>query len=215
MHTLIFTGGLHPQKRDFSSYIGNLTPIDYVIAADSGFDTALSFGISCDLVIGDMDSVKNKAILQTYPKDKVIEFPKDKDYTDTELALLEAKKLGATHITLIGGDGGRLDHTLALLKCFEGTVFPNTWLCKEQVIVVLDEQIKAHQTFSLSKDATISVFSVYADGKIVSDGLQWELNTLKWDKGEYSVSNCINENSSIVSLTVKKGRFFVIFPYKH
>jgi thiamine pyrophosphokinase len=39
--------------------------------------------------------------------------PTDKDATDLELALRHAVDLGARHITVVGGAGGRADHHLA------------------------------------------------------------------------------------------------------
>ncbi len=213
MNVLIFTGGLHPKKTDFESFIATCDAIDLVIAADSGFDTAQLFGIECDLIIGDMDSIVYKDLLQNYPKEKIITFPKDKDYTDTQLALFESHKRGATHITLIGGDGGRLDHTMALLKVFEGSVYPNTWLCKDQIVFFLDEKTPVKKINSRSSDTTISVFCVGCDGKIVSDGLKWNLETVNWKNGEYSLSNRALGSNVSIKLTVQKGRFLTIVPY--
>ncbi len=213
MNVLIFTGGQHPDKSQYDSYIKNCNLFDFVIAADSGFDTACSFGVECNLVIGDMDSITNKDALSHVPKSSVVTYPTDKDFTDTELALNEAKKRGATKITLVGGDGGRIDHTLALLKIFQCAPFPNTWLCKEQVVFLLDEAKHPEQLFFLSPKESISIFSVFEEGKIYSDGLEWELNNITWKDGAYSISNRVKSSIEKVSLKVLKGRFFVLLPY--
>ena len=82
---------------------------DIVIAADSGYKTALDLKLPVDILIGDMDSLKCDI-----PKGiEVIKLPEEKDLTDTEAALALALEKGADNITIIGGIGSRLDHTLA------------------------------------------------------------------------------------------------------
>ena len=93
------------------------TENDIVIAADSGCKTLMDFSdkvkkITPDLILGDMDS---------FPKEKLSEFegipflpfPPEKDDTDTGLAVDIALSFGCGEIIIIGGLGGRLDHTLA------------------------------------------------------------------------------------------------------
>jgi thiamine pyrophosphokinase len=46
---------------------------------------------------------------------KIERYPREKDSTDTEIALEKAISLGATEITFLGCVGGRLDHTLGNL----------------------------------------------------------------------------------------------------
>lgn len=78
----------------------------YVICADGGYDHALRYGIEPDIVLGDLDSVRNKIEI------KKIVFPKEKNETDSEIALRFAIKEGYRDIVLTGVTGIRLDHTL-------------------------------------------------------------------------------------------------------
>ena len=88
---------------------------DIVIAADSGYKTALDLKLPVDILIGDMDSLKCDI-----PKGiEVIKLPEEKDLTDTEAALALALEKGADNITIIGGIGSRLDHTLASVSVLE------------------------------------------------------------------------------------------------
>ena len=41
------------------------------------------------------------------------EFPPEKDYTDTHLAIVTAIESGATKVTILGATGTRLDHVMA------------------------------------------------------------------------------------------------------
>jgi thiamine pyrophosphokinase len=86
----------------------------FVIAADGGAHMAEHFNKPIDLLIGDMDSV-SAALLQRLEMEstEVVRYPREKDFTDLELALLEAVKRGARQIYVIGALGGRFDQTMA------------------------------------------------------------------------------------------------------
>jgi thiamine pyrophosphokinase len=84
-----------------------------VIAADGGLGAALSFNVTPDLIIGDMDSADQDMLERARVKGaEVIRVPAAKDETDLELALLEAAKRGYRRISVIGFNGDRLDQTL-------------------------------------------------------------------------------------------------------
>ena len=81
---------------------------DLVIAADGGYSVLKEKGIRCDLLIGDMDSIKDT------PNDiQAIKHPVEKDETDMHLAYLEGKRRGYESFAIYGGVGGRSDHTFA------------------------------------------------------------------------------------------------------
>ncbi len=82
-------------------------PSDLVIAADGGLDSLLSHGITPDVLIGDMDS-KSRDF-----SGEAIVFPVKKDETDSFLAYREGVKRGYSSFVLLGGTGGREDHTFA------------------------------------------------------------------------------------------------------
>lgn len=103
MRAVIICGG------DVGAYINNyIKADDFVICADSGYDNALEFGITPNVVMGDMDSTKRK----DYPDDAII-FPIRKDATDSELAVNYALEHGYKSALLFGMVGTRLDHSLA------------------------------------------------------------------------------------------------------
>src|ERR1700733_5611288 len=84
---------------------------DILIASDGASLHLHNLQIIPDVVIGDFDSspFPRHRITQT----KYIKFPRDKDFTDTELALDYAKSLGYKNIILTGLNGTRVDHVLA------------------------------------------------------------------------------------------------------
>ncbi len=86
----------------------NISPDDFVICADSGFDIAYESEISVDLLIGDFDSIKR------IPSNvNTIVLPVEKDVTDCLAAYNEGIKLGFNSFVLFGGTGGRFEHTFA------------------------------------------------------------------------------------------------------
>lgn len=83
---------------------------DYILCADGGYAIARRMGVQPDAVIGDFDT------LPAPEGEKVIRFPIIKDDPDTMLCVKYALEMGMRDILLIGGLGGRLDHTLASLQ---------------------------------------------------------------------------------------------------
>ena len=88
-----------------------------VIAADGGYVRALALGLRPSLLVGDLDSLGPEHVAAAEVAGVTIHrSPSDKDESDTELALLEAVRAGATGVTVLGAFGGpRLDHALANL----------------------------------------------------------------------------------------------------
>lgn len=87
-----------------------------VIAADSGIDRALALGLRIDQAVGDFDSVSPSGLAAATEAGARIEaHPAEKDATDLELALAAAAALSPRRISVVGSDGGRLDHLLASL----------------------------------------------------------------------------------------------------
>jgi thiamine pyrophosphokinase len=119
MHVVIFAGGALRPGRAFYAAIGSA---DMFIAADSGAATALEYGCTPRIVVGDFDSLDG-AILEDLGKrgSKIRRVAVEKDETDTELALQVAIDEGATRITLVGALGGaRFDHTMANILLLAG-----------------------------------------------------------------------------------------------
>ena len=83
----------------------------FVIAADAGIEKLNKAGIVPDLIIGDFDSLGARP-----SGENVRIFPVEKDDTDTMLCLKHAIGQGANDVTILGGIGGRLDHTFANIQ---------------------------------------------------------------------------------------------------
>lgn len=91
---------------------------DTIIAADGGAANCLKMDLLPDIIIGDMDSIKNEVREKLALKSnniKYIQTPCEKDASDTRLAVEYAVGAGAKKIIIAGATGDRLDHSFANL----------------------------------------------------------------------------------------------------
>lgn len=86
-------------------------PRDFLLCADGGYNLAMAEGLVPNLVIGDLDSVRPGEILCD-----VMQLPREKDDTDLMAAIKYALNEQFENIVIVGGLGGRLDHTIASLQ---------------------------------------------------------------------------------------------------
>lgn len=109
---LIITGGRI--EDEFLKRLLEREHFTRIIAADHGLTAADRLGISPDYIVGDFDSVSEELLNRYLGSTTPIEtFPREKDKTDTQIALEAALQYGATSIVLAGATGSRLDHTMA------------------------------------------------------------------------------------------------------
>lgn len=160
MNALIFSGGEFslPENFDIKEY-------DLVIAADSGYLSAIDAGVTPDIFVGDFDSVEkdmisSKEVIRLYPV---------KDMTDTQEALDDAISKGAKRVTILGALGGRIDHTLAnlhLLKYAKEKGVTSEIIDKNSYITIVDKElnIKKREGFCLSLIPLTDCTGVCAEG---------------------------------------------------
>ena len=87
---------------------------DLIVCADTAYLAAKAEGIAPHAVIGDFDHAEHTDALSS--EKKVLRFSSVKDDTDTMLCVKYALNRGADEIVIVGGIGGRLDHTFANIQ---------------------------------------------------------------------------------------------------
>ena len=94
-NALIINGGDNTTNRD------QIEKFDYIVAVDSGAEHAYKLFLKPDLIIGDLDSISTKTY-DRVNKDRIeiLEYKKNKDYTDFEIALSHIIAVSYTHLTL-------------------------------------------------------------------------------------------------------------------
>jgi len=113
MNGLIVVGGEIDDK--FACDIVKTGAFEVIFAADSGIDFMYRNHITPDIVVGDFDSANPEALEYYRDMDQVsvVELQPEKDDTDTEHTIRAAIRLGCDEITVLGGFGTRMDHTIA------------------------------------------------------------------------------------------------------
>jgi thiamine pyrophosphokinase len=207
---LLFTGGSVPDMDAARHLFGDFS---FVVAADSGLEAAISADLIPDLILGDMDSLSDLTLLDRFPLSRKEIWPRDKDYTDTELAMRAMHEAGVTDIVLVGGSGGRMDHLFALKSLFDKKDSPSVWIGKESVIVGVGDGFPSMDiTLSgIDTDAPVSVFPL-GSGPWACTGTDfvWDIAGVQWASGGFSLSNRSRTGSCAVHAV--SGRFLVIFP---
>ncbi len=99
-----------------ADYLKLLNSEDFIIAADKGAEYVLAMGLLPAEVHGDFDSIKAATLAELRIKGvPLISYPVAKDKTDLELIADVAIGAGRRNIIILGGWGGRIDHSLASL----------------------------------------------------------------------------------------------------
>jgi thiamine pyrophosphokinase len=108
---VIIANGKMEKPEFLSEYLNSSS---WIIAANGGTYNCLSLGLRPNVIIGDLDSLKDEE-LTSYREagTEIIKYPKHKDETDLELALQYALKIGITDLLIIGGLGARWDMSIA------------------------------------------------------------------------------------------------------
>ena len=203
---IIFAGGTKVPR----AAVDELPAPDLVIAADSGYQIALSLGYDVDTLIGDMDSV---GPLDDIPATtSIVRFPADKDATDLELAFELAVREQPQRIVLVGAEGGRFDHELSAVAM----------ICSDRWRHVPDiDWVRSDSISHVIRDARrvqgdpgdlFSLIPVGGDATgVTTTGLQWELEGDTLHAGSSrGVSNILLQTEILIR--VADGVLLGVFP---
>lgn len=145
---------------------------DFVIAADGGYDLLKQSGIDADILIGDFDSIVS------VPDDAdIIKYPVEKDDTDSFLAYKLGYDKGYRTFVVLGGIGGRFDHTMANVQMLSHMAKNGSrgFLVGENTVICAIHNSKV--CFTTENNGKIGVF---AHGGIANDvnisGLKYSLS---------------------------------------
>lgn len=160
--------------------LGDKSIEDFIICADNGYTVAKNNGIVPNIIIGDFDSMEID-----FPSSiETLRLPVEKDVTDTLACVKYAINMEFKEIIIIGGIGGRLDHTMANLQCllYGLSRGVNIELRDHNNIATLhfpsEIMIKKRKDFKVS----LFSFSHVCDG-ISTKGLKYKLTNDKLSQG--------------------------------
>ena len=201
MTCYVFGGGAYPPA------LPKLEKNDLVIAADGGYVHCVRFDICPHLLVGDFDSLR-----QIPEGIELVQLPCEKDVTDMVAAVELGISRGANTFVLLGGTGGRPDHTFAnyqflyqlasrgVTAYLLGETFTATCISSGTTLI-----------FDGGQRGTLSVFSMSEKSHGVTiEGVHYPLQNATLENHiPLGVSNAIEEDNAKVM--VEQGALLVMW----
>lgn len=204
---VIFSNGTYA---DLAGVRARLRVDDWLICADGALAYLVKLQLWPDLLVGDFDSVDLELLAAAKVQGvELLTFQREKDYTDTELAWQEVRQRGYREVLVVGGFGGRLDHSLANLLLFAPFAEQGYRICltdgATDAYFVTDELVLEH-----CQDKLVSIIAItpIAQG-VTAQGFHWPLvdASLNWGQS-LGVSNV--PVADVVSVHVREGILLVV-----
>ena len=173
---------------------------DHVVAVDRGLDALLDAGLSCDVYVGDADTVSDerRALVDAAKDFEVERHNPYKDYTDLALALdAISRRWPNAEVVATCATGGRPDMALSVLGLLAGHTDAPVWIVEDEVtarILHADESwtIEGHE------DSTFSIVAIAPNTEVSEQGLEWELDHAKLGLlADTGISNVVRSTATI------------------
>lgn len=209
MKAIIFTNGEYKNMSFYEDYLKKNKP-DYVICADGGANYAKKLNIRPDIILGDMDSISEETKV-FYNGVKSLRFPPQKDETDTELAIEHAIAIRAKEVTILGGLGSRMDHSLGniylLKRLFDAGI--KAEMVNENNVIQL---IGRTEEFHLPDGTIVSLLPIGGDvEELTITGFEYPISEGRMTMSNpYGISNVTNQANQKIDF--KQGMLLVIIP---
>ncbi len=204
---LFINGQLLGNKEFYHNYI---LSNDLIVVADGGANYTFELGITPNLILGDLDSIRPE-VLEYYQQQQVQfdTYPIEKDQSDTQLILKRLTARGYDNIIVMAALGGRIDHSLAnifLLERFARKGLRIRFVTPSSIL----ELITTEYLITNKKGATISLIPITEE---VSDvnliGFKYPLFNTTFKRGDtLSLSNVIIEE--IAEIKFDQGKLLLI-----
>lgn len=151
---------------------------DHVVAVDRGLDALLGARLSCDVYVGDADTVSEagRALVDAAEDFEVERHDPYKDYTDLALALDSVRRrwTGA-EVVATCATGGRPDMALSVLGLLASYADAPVWIEEDEVTARILHQDETW-TIENAESKTFSIIAIDPNTKVSEHGLEWELN---------------------------------------
>lgn len=151
---------------------------DHVVAVDRGLDALLGAGLSCDVYVGDADTVSDegRALVDAAEAFEVERHDPYKDYTDLALALDSVRRRWpGAEVVATCATGGRSDMALSVLGLLAGYVDAPVWIAEDKVVARI---LRAGETWTIegAEGKTFSIIAIAPNTEVSEHGLEWELD---------------------------------------
>lgn len=179
-----------------------------VWCADRGVDACRKAGVVPARLVGDEDSARHWEWAKSLGA-KVDRVPREKDFTDTQLALrLIARERPHPSVVMAGAFGGRLDHTLSNVYSFFGSGLPGCLADGRETAAVVRGGEEVRIRF-VRKPYALSLLPLtpLVTG-VTLTGTRWPLDSKTLTAADpYAISN--EAAGDLVTLAVREGALLV------
>lgn len=151
---------------------------DHVVAVDRGLDALLGAELSCDVYVGDADTVSDagRALVDAATDFEVERHDPYKDYTDLALALDSIRRRWpGAEVVATCATGGRPDMALSVLGLLAGYEGAPIWIAEDKVVARI---LRAGESWIIEghEGSTFSIIAIAPNTKVSEHGLEWELD---------------------------------------
>lgn len=173
---------------------------DHIVAVDRGLDALLGAGLSCDVFVGDADTVSDagRALVDAAEAFEVERHNPYKEYTDLALALDSVRRRWpAAEVVATCATGGRPDMALSVLGLLANYKDAPVWIAEDKVVSRI-LHIGESWTIEGAEGKTFSIIAI-APGTVVSEhGLEWELDHASLGLlADTGISNVVRSTATI------------------
>ena len=173
---------------------------DHVVAVDRGLDALLDAGLSCDVYVGDADTVSEagRALVDAAKDFEVERYNPYKDYTDLALALdaIRRRWPGAELYTTCA-TGGRPDMALSVLGLLSAYTDAPVWICEDETTARI---LHGGESWTIegAEGKTFSIIAIAPNTEVSEHGLEWELDHSPLDLlADTGISNVVRSTATI------------------
>lgn len=151
---------------------------DHVVAVDRGLDALLGAGLSCDVYVGDADTVSDagRALVDAAKDFEVERHNPYKDYTDLALALdTIRRRWPGTEVVATCATGGRPDMALSVLGLLAAYEDAPVWICEDETTARI---LHTGESWAIqgAEGKTFSIIAIAPNTEVSEQGLEWELD---------------------------------------
>ena len=151
---------------------------DHIVGVDRGLDALLGAGLSCDVYVGDADTVSDegRALVDDAADFEVERHNPYKDFTDLALALDAVhRRWPGAEVVATCATGGRPDMALSVLGLLAGYADAPVWIEEDEVTARILHQDEIW-TIENAEGKTFSIIAIAPNTEISEHGLEWELD---------------------------------------
>ena len=173
---------------------------DHVVAVDRGLDALLDAGLSCDVYVGDADTVNDagRTLVDAAKDFEVERHDPYKDYTDLALALDSIRRRwSGAEVVATCATGGRPDMALSVLGLLAGYEDAPIWIFEDKVVARI---LHAGESWTIegAEGKTFSIIAIAPNTKVSEHGLEWELDHSPLDLlADTGISNVVRSTATI------------------